>query len=158
MREWILPHLREMNQYHCSFYDSFPIDASSNEPIEHFRPKSRPEFADQAYTWSNLYYCCELCQSSKKESWDEQLLRPDDDAYSFSNFFIYDYTTGQISPNPKASVEDQNRAAVTINLYGLDTQSRRLRRKLVLKQWGDAKQPTEEDFAYRDYISLSRSS
>ena len=105
---------------------------------------------------ANLYYCCELCQSTKKESWDEQLLRPDDDAYSFSNFFIYDYTTGQISPNPKASVEDQNRTAVTIYLYGLDTQSRRLRRKLVLKQCEDAKQPTEDDCAYRDYISLSR--
>jgi len=154
LRDWILPHLREMNQSHCSFCDSFPIEATSNEPIEHFRPKSHPEFAEQAYSWANLYYCCEKCQSSKREKWNEHLLRPDDFEYSFSRYFVYDFTTGQISPNPKATPLDQRRAAVTIELYGLDNASRRRLRRLALKHWGDSKQPDALEFPYRDYIEM----
>jgi len=52
-RDLILPALREMNQRHCSFCDSFPLERQG-EPIEHFRPKSDPRFLHLAYTWTNL--------------------------------------------------------------------------------------------------------
>jgi uncharacterized protein (TIGR02646 family) len=118
-REWILPSLRQMNQEHCSFCDSFPMSTSSKEPIEHFRPKHRNAFPELAYAWTNLYYCCEFCQSCKLSRWDDQLIAPDEPGYSFLRYFICDFTTGEICPNPRASGPDQARAVVTIRLYGL---------------------------------------
>ncbi len=90
VREYLLPELRLMNQGHCSFCDWFPLDVSSNEPIEHFRPKSRDEFLDRAYDWRNLYYCCELCNSTKREQWQEELLAPDAEEYLFETYFEFD--------------------------------------------------------------------
>lgn len=155
-RDHMLPVLREQSQSHCSFCDAFPVDGVSNETIEHFRPKTKSEFYELAYTWSNLYYCCDACQSSKRERWDEQLLCPDAIGYSFSKFFEFDFTTGAIRPNSLASPEDQQRAAVTLELYGLDSPARRRNRRNELEKF--AKTPVGEIvdkfWAYRDFLGL----
>jgi uncharacterized protein (TIGR02646 family) len=98
----------------------------SNETIEHLRPKSK--FPEHAYTWKNLYYCCDACQNAKREEWDEALLCADAEEYSFSRYFEFDFTTGGIKPNSLASEQDRLRAAITVKLYGLDSQSRRRNR------------------------------
>ena len=82
-REWLLPLLRDMTDGHCSFCDSFPLEGQSNEPIEHFRPKSN--FPCLAFEWGNLYYCCEKCQTSKQEEWSEELLAPDPNLSAWIN-------------------------------------------------------------------------
>jgi uncharacterized protein (TIGR02646 family) len=128
VREWILPELRKMNQDHCSFCDSFPIDTSSKEPIEHFRPKHRNAFPHLAYEWTNLYYSCELCQSSKHSQWDEDLLAPDDGSYHFLRYFICDFVTGEILPNPLADENEQRRATTTLRIYGINLTARCERR------------------------------
>ncbi len=128
-REWILPTLREMNDAHCSFCDAFPLEAITNEPIEHFKPKSDPRFHNEAYSWSNLFYSCDFCQGQKREQWDDQLLAPDATEYSFHHFFIFDFTTGAIAPNPTASFDMQERARITIEMYGLDLDPRRRMRR-----------------------------
>ena len=153
-REHLLPPLRKQTQEHCSFCDAFPVEGISNETIEHFRPKSR--FYDQAYTWSNLYYCCDACQNAKREQWDDQLLHADAAEYFFSKYFEYDFTTGEIRPNPLANPEDQQRAAVTVRLYGLDSAARRRNRLNELLQYTKCEPDAiaNEKWAYRDFLGI----
>ncbi len=141
-----------MTAGHCSFCEAFPLEGQSNEPIEHFRPKSK--FHSLAYDWSNLYYCCEKCQSSKGEQWSEDLLAPDAPGYRWSDWFEFDYTTGQLKPNTFAHSTSQERASVTIRLYGLDSSERVRRRILELKKWTHADKQSRniDDFSDRDYL------
>ena len=156
-REIALPVLREMNQGHCSFCDVFPLDDRSSEPIEHFKPKTRPEFHREAFSWDNLFYCCEFCQKTKRERWDTEFppLRPDDPEYLFHRYFRFVYSTGAIEPNPllKASSPDEwERARVTIDFYGLDKPARNRRRLQALRMWSKASGRILDDHPYRDFL------
>ncbi len=152
-RDWILTVLREMNQGHCSFCDAFPLEASTNEPIEHFRPKSKPEFYHLAYSWSNLFYSCPFCQSQKLETWNDLLIAPDDCNYVFHDYFMFDFTTGAISENPKAPQEMQERARCTIDLYGLDSDPRRRYRLVEQDKWKKSVNRDDNAWAYRDFVN-----
>ncbi len=148
----ILPTLREQTQGHCSFCDAFPVGGVSYETVEHFKPKT--QFPENAYTWTNLYYCCDSCQGAKRELWDELLLRPDASDYHFSDYFEFDYTTGEIRPNQLVSEGQKHRAAITITIYGLDGSFRRRNRLLEARRWsrsGEVKPPIDE-YAYRDFL------
>ncbi len=147
-----LPTLMSMSQDHCAFCDAFPCEGVSNNTIEHHKPKGDDRFTGEAYTWENLYYCCNYCQSAKLNQWDDGLLRPDDDDYLHQTYFEFDYTTGQIQPNPVADVLDQYRAEVTICLYDLDHIERRRFRKLELRKWQNASDMPIDLYAYRDYL------
>ena len=153
-RDHLLPALKEQSEGHCSFCDAFPVGGVSNETIEHFRPKSK--FPEHAYTWTNLYYCCDACQNAKREEWDEALLHADGPDYAFSRYFEFDFTTGGIKPNPLATEQDQQRAAITVRLYGLDSPARRRNRLDTAEVF--AKCPPGEiphhRWAYRDYLDL----
>ncbi len=152
-REWILPALREMNQKHCSFCDSFPLERQG-EPIEHFRPKSDPRFLHLAYTWSNLYYCCHGCNLAKQEQWDENLISPDEPGYAFTRYFCFDFVDGRILPNPVADATDQQRARVTISIFKLNQPALCRLRCDELNLW--AKLPAEsrvpDEHAFRDFL------
>ena len=152
-RDWIIDDLFGLTDGHCSFCDRFTVEPES---IEHFKPKSKPEFANLAYSWSNLYFCCGGCQNHKKEKWDERLLRPDDENYSFLKYFNFDFGSGKIFPNPCSSVEDQQRAEVTIEIYGLDSEKRRRFRKTEFRRWSKSTSTEREidDFAYRDFLEI----
>ena len=148
-RDWILPDLAAMTQGHCAFCDRFTVEPES---VEHFRPKSDSRFLHLAYSWENLFFCCGGCQNEKREQWDELLLNPDANDYSFSRYFVFDFTIGSISPNPRASAEDQSKARATIQIYGLDTLQRRRFRRLELKRWLNSKSLSINSFAYRDFV------
>jgi uncharacterized protein (TIGR02646 family) len=152
VRQWCLPILKEMNQSHCAFCDAFPLEDRSKEPIEHFKPKTDSRFYADAYAWDNLYYCCERCQSSKGEQWDDGLIRPDAPDYSFETYFLFDYITGQIKANCRADPDDQVRAEVTIRIYGLDIEERRRARSLELRRWQRSVARRLDDWAYRDFL------
>jgi len=153
-REHILPSLKEQTQKHCSFCDAFPVEGVSIETIEHFRPKST--YPHLAYTWANLYYSCDACQNTKLEQWDEVLLDPDADDYSFAKYFEFDFTTGELNPNKLASNADQVRAATTIRLYGLNSRSRPRLRLNEARKWSrPSDSPSELHlWAYRDYLGI----
>jgi uncharacterized protein (TIGR02646 family) len=154
-RDHMLPTLRAQSEGHCSFCDAFPVDGVSNETIEHFRPKSK--YPGHAYSWTNLYYCCDACQNAKREEWDDGLLHADAPDYLFSRYFEFDFTTGGIRPNPLASEQDQQRAAVTVKLYGLDSPARRRNRldtAAIYSKCPPGEIP-QQRWAYRDYLGLS---
>ena len=150
--EIALPTLMSMTQYHCAFCDAYPVRGVANDTIEHFRPKGDGRFTSEAYTWENLYYCCNYCQSAKLNQWNDGLLRPDADDYLHQTYFEFDFFTGQIKPNPVAKAEDQYRAEVTIRIYGLDHRQRRDNRKRELLLRQRAGDMPIDDFAYRDFL------
>ncbi|MCU0393043.1 MAG: HNH endonuclease [Thermoflexibacter sp.] len=114
----LLPLLKEdMNKSHCTYCDGFPIRSLSKETIDHFRPKS--QFPELAYQWENLFLCCDRCQSEKLENFDNNLLKPDEKEYEFDTYFAINFKTGELIPNPFASVENQEKANITIAMLNL---------------------------------------
>lgn len=150
LNEWLLPHLNEMTQRHCAFCDGFPMNTQSRETIEHFRPKSRTEFQHLAFEWSNLYLCCDVCQSNKRDDWDDDLLAPDEAIYRFERYFECNFLTGEILPNALASERDRRRAEVTIRLYGLNDGNRPSSRRLEIDH--PASSRPLDSRPYRDFI------
>jgi uncharacterized protein (TIGR02646 family) len=113
----IEPILQAMTQNHCAFCDGYPIGALGAQ-IEHFEPVSLcPE---KSYEWDNLFYSCTNCNNHKKDRFDANLLKPDASTYSFLSYFIFDFSTGFIKPNPRKAQESQDSAMKTIDLYGLN--------------------------------------
>lgn len=151
-REWLIDELREMTLSHCAFCDAWPMDDQSLESIEHFRPKHDERFLDLAFTWTNLYYCCDRCQNHKGGQWEDELIAPDEDSYEFEDFFEFDVSTGVISPNRCANSELQKRAEATIRIFGLNEGRRPFRRRHALAQWQNKKVQNIHDTAYRDFI------
>jgi uncharacterized protein (TIGR02646 family) len=152
VRDLIVPALRQMNQEHCCFCDCYPLADRSKEPVEHFRPKM--EFPHLAFTWTNLYYICDACNSTKREQWSltVELLAPDADDYEFGHYFEFDYTNGAIRPLLTADPDQQARADLTIRLYGLDTLARRRYRRQALEQWEDSSKQDIHARSYRVYL------
>lgn len=140
--------LKRQTDAHCSYCDQFPISPPGTETIDHFKPKSR--FPGEAFSWENLYFACNHCQV-RGEEWDEKLLRPDAAEFEFSRYFIWDYTNGELLPNPSATAGDQARAAYTIECFRLNIRHPRWR---IRQQQLRAGQPSMDigQFAYRSFI------
>jgi uncharacterized protein (TIGR02646 family) len=154
-REWILNDLREMTDGHCSFCDAWPIDASSLESIEHFRPKHDERFWNLAFTWTNLYYCCDQCQNIKLGQWEDSLVAPDEPGYEFENYFEFDIGTGRINPNRFADHHIQASAEAVIRIFGLNEGRRPFRRLHALVMWQNCKVQDIEESAYRNFIEAA---
>ncbi len=154
-REIALPVLKAQTRDHCSFCDGFPVGSVSNDTIEHFRPKCADRFPEHAYSWTNLYYCCDQCQSKKREQWDDDLLAPDAEGYTFERYFEFDFTTGEMRPSSSADQDDKRRAQITLKLYGLDSGERRRCRLYMMRLWTNTipERRNLDEFAYRDYLS-----
>lgn len=64
--------LRDDFNYRCAYClwrEQFETGAWRTFPVEHFRPKSRPEFAHLETVYENLYYSCVRCNSAKGSEW-----------------------------------------------------------------------------------------
>lgn len=138
--------LVQMTQYHCAFCDGF-IGAESRETIEHFQPKS--QFPQLAYQWDNLFPCCDVCQSNKGEKFNALLLKPDELTYQFEAYFIANYHTGELEASPSASTTDQERAKITIDLYGLNCNARKVARKREAEKY--FKRTASDDYDLNDF-------
>jgi len=147
VNQLIEDNLKNMTQNHCAFCDIFPL-RQSGRTIEHYRPKSM--FPRESHLWTNLFYCCHSCQE-KGERFDEALLKPDVQAYDFSAFFICEIDGEAIilKPNPRATIPNQDRASITIQIYGLNDFERPEDRYRVLRQFNDSISPVVDEFPYR---------
>lgn len=147
----LLPFLQKMSQNHCAFCDGYPF-SMSKETIEHFRPKSR--YPHLAYTWENLFLCCDACQSAKLEYFSPLLLKPDEIGYSFEDYFQCNFKTGELQPNPTKSWGNQLRALITIRLYNLNNKARCVARLNEADAWmiGKQKNKSLDDYGYRYFI------
>lgn len=141
--------LLEMTKTHCAFCDGL-LGAESRETVEHFRPKS--QFQSLAYQWDNLFPCCDMCQSQKREQFDDGLLKPDETDYAFMRYFVVNFKTGEIEPSPHADEPLQNRAKVTIQIYGLNLPARSSAR---IREWEHFCRDPEaklDDYNYRFFL------
>lgn len=138
---------------HCAFCDSYPLGRSSLTTLEHFRPKSR--YPRLAYVWHNLFPCCNRCQNTKRDRFDRKLLKPDVDDYEFERYFLVNYRTGEIGVNPAANDDDQQRAQITIDLYGLNAHGCPQSRVLEYRKYQDLVVHGNymlDDFSYRFFL------
>jgi uncharacterized protein (TIGR02646 family) len=143
----LLPVLNAMTQNHCAFCDSAPL-VSIGAQIEYFEPVSTTP--EKAYLWENLFYCCQNCNAHKNDAFDDLLLKPDESYYDFSNYFIFDFLTGELSPNPAKTVLEQTRALKTIELYGLNEYERPFIRLREIKRYQNSIDKSDlNDFQFR---------
>jgi uncharacterized protein (TIGR02646 family) len=142
LNQHLLPALKQMTDEHCAYCDGYPLDTICTPTIDHFQPKSK--FPELAFTWDNLFLCCQFCQGSegKADSWNADALKPDQADYQFEKYFYYEYETGRLHPNSSATPDDQHRAEATIKLMGLNKGGRPEARKRDLKR-------PKEDRTYR---------
>jgi uncharacterized protein (TIGR02646 family) len=116
---------------HCAFCDLRPLK-QMGATIEHFKPKSLHPLL--AYFWYNLFPCCSNCQK-KNDAFSRLLLKPDVPNFEFNDYFIYNYSTGELYPNPSANSKNQERAKITRDLYRLNDFERPEERKQVLESY-----------------------
>ena len=147
-----------MTAGHCSYCDGHPLSATSIETVDHFRPKSRPEFYKLVCEWTNLFLTCTACNLAKRERWDEALLRPDDPEYRFERYFEYRFDTGELQPSAAASFDEQQRARRTIDIFQLNRAgacgSRKRMIRYVRRLEGD---DGADDWPYRYLLPLCQS-
>lgn len=131
INQLVFPTLRRMTAGHCAYCDHFELGDGSRETIDHFCPKSL--FPDLAFEWGNLFPACDQCQQYKGEDFHDDLLRPDAPDYRFERYFLFNSRTGMIEVNPRASADDQRRAAHTIAALGFNRGRRPDARKRSFK-------------------------
>ena len=140
-----------MTQAHCAFCDEV-LGTGSRETVEHFRPKSNIQFQSLAYQWDNLFPCCDLCQSQKREQFEEGLLKPDEADFAFARYFVVNFKTGEIEPSPHADQPLQDRAKITIQIYGLNLPTRNNARKREWEHFCRDPEPFLDDYNYRFFL------
>ncbi len=133
----------------CAYCDG-PIGTESRETIDHFRPKGR--FPTLAYAWDNLFAACDVCQINKGEKFDQALLKTDEPGYGYSDYFLTNYRTGALEPAPDKSEEAQNRARVTIQMLGLNSEPRKRARLRELKHFSQDSEASLDDYSYRYFL------
>jgi len=110
--------LSNSSHQHCAFCDGkFTADFAEHFPIEHFYPKI--DAPSKAFEWSNLFPICTVCNSEKGDKFDDMLIKPDAKDYKLHEYFIFNYKTGEIEPNPISPRDKQQKAEVTIRMYNL---------------------------------------
>lgn len=140
--------LKNMTQNHCAFCDIFPLYGYGHT-IEHFEPKGI--VPEKSHLWSNLFYCCNGCQSIKLENFDPYLLKPDSEEYNFDQYFVvtFDREAIFLKPNPRSTLEEQRRTQTTINLYGLNEYDRPIDRYRVWFQNKDKENSIINELPFR---------
>ena len=148
----LISTLVDQSQNHCSYCDHYP-PKKSDKTIDHFKPKGVEAFYHLAYHWENLYYSCADCQLAKGDDFDEALLRPDTEDFSFERYFKVNFSNGEIEINPNASEIDRNRAEVTIRILGLNSDGQPMSRKHSLERYEGmflkGEQIDIDDFSFR---------
>lgn len=111
--------LADMTAHRCSYCDGYPLNATGNDEIDHFRPKSHEAFYALVCAWENLFLICSRCNGAKRDRWEPALLRPDLD-YAFDRYFFFRFDSGALEPAPGITEGDRHRALQTITILELN--------------------------------------
>lgn len=145
--ETIIHQLLLSSQFHCAYCDKFPL-YRSDETIDHFKPKSIYPLG--AYQWSNLFPACDNCQTEKLNKFSSLILKPDELTYDFNTYFIVDFTTYELLPNPKAIKFNRKRANATIEIFKLNEKGHKTSRRHQIERYRGMSSAIDiNDFAYR---------
>lgn len=147
IKKVLLPLLLEVTNRHCAFCDTHPLTPDFHPiSIEHFEPKSkRPE---KAYSWENLFPACDGCTRNKGDRFDEKLLKPDDDSYSFDAHFRIS-GEGWLECKQK---QKKSRASITIDIYKLNRGALVSERKKYIRDFPKLNPENPNDYPFRYLI------
>jgi uncharacterized protein (TIGR02646 family) len=109
-----------MTARRCSYCDGYPLNATGQDEIDHFCPKSHAAFYELVCAWENLFLICSRCNAAKRDRWDPALLRPDDLDYAFDRYFLFRFDSGALEPAPGITEGDRHRALQTIEILELN--------------------------------------
>ncbi|MFK7908241.1 MAG: hypothetical protein AB8B69_24135 [Chitinophagales bacterium] len=143
----IIPILRDLTHSHCSYCDAYPMGPKLENTIDHFRPKEL--FPLLVYVWANLFLCCRNCQKRLTTFNKKLLLKPDKIDFDFHKYFIVNYVTGEIEPNPKASVQEREQATYTINAFRFNEFDRPTCRLEEIMAYDNSNNKNTGDYSYR---------
>jgi len=111
--------LANLTQGHCSFCDGYPF-SMSKQTIEHYFPKA--QFKEKTYEWSNLFICCDKCQSNANRINPFQYtLKPDDEDYSFDEYFWFNAADGKVNVLENIDEAKQKNASNFLIRYGINS-------------------------------------
>ncbi|MDM8552699.1 AAA family ATPase [Desulfobacterales bacterium HSG2] len=147
----LLNELARMTQHHCSFCDENLMGKQYS--VEHFRPQIK--FPLQTFEWENLFLSCPNCKVAKGIKFDEGLLKPDEDDYNFDKYFRIDFSTGILLPNSEESIENEERARITIDTFKLNGYDRPRARLKELRRYRDIDRydaSAIDDYSYRFFL------
>ncbi len=125
--------LLEMTAHRCSYCDGYPLNATGNDEIDHFRPKTHEEFYELVCAWENLFVICSRCNGAKRDQWESALLRPDDLDYAFERYFLYRSDSGALEPAPDITENERRRALRTIEILELNRTDACIARRNTVK-------------------------
>jgi uncharacterized protein (TIGR02646 family) len=148
LNQHLLPTLLQQTNHHCSYCDGYPM-GKGDESIDHFLPKTKPEFYAFVCHWDNLYVSCNHCQLSKDTRVDPLVLRPDETGYAFERYFLYDYINDKIDINPKALPNDQQRAIATHKFFDFDNNKLIIKRRHASDRYKGDTNPILDDYNFR---------
>lgn len=148
LNQHLLPDLMAMTDEHCSYCDDYPFHRGGDS-IDHFCPKSLPAFYELVCDWGNLYIACTHCQAAKGNQYEPDLLRPDEAAFEFKKYFIYDYIQHRLLPNPQASTVEKRRAEVTIRVLDLNYPGMCKSRRHAFQRFTGVEEPFLSDYNFR---------
>ncbi|WP_028524774.1 HNH endonuclease [Runella limosa] len=148
LNQHLLSDLMEMTDKHCSYCDGFPLKRG-DDTIDHFHPKTHPAYYQEVCKWENLYIACKHCQDSKGSQFEIVLLRPDAIDYEFYRFFVYDYNSHILIPNPQASEEEKASAEATIRIFDLNHPSMCVSRRHAFERFRKDEEPFLSDYNFR---------
>lgn len=154
-------YLKKINQEHCSFCDVFPFD-SSKETIEHFRPKN--EYPLQAYDISNLFYCCDKCQSCSNKKYVSNV-KPDHPGYDFDDLFYIDLEYFEVKVIENLEIDNIHlfiKANAFLERYCINSKERIVRRKSIyrnlknykISEYGKPNARLRDEFSFRYIYDL----
>lgn len=72
-KEEVRAALREMYRGCCCYCEG-RVESVSYLHIEHFKPKSK--YKELCYDYANLHYCCEKCNITKGEKYNDKMFSP----------------------------------------------------------------------------------
>jgi uncharacterized protein (TIGR02646 family) len=125
--------LKNLTESHCSFCDGYPLKVTSKETIEHFFPKK--EYPELTYSWNNLFYCCDQCQSyANGDMFSETIIRPDQD-YDFERLFYFDPLDGEIKIIECIETQSMtmfDKAKKILERYGINKNKERLQARQTM--------------------------
>ncbi len=151
----IINALSPMTNNHCSFCDKNNVIKGGDRPtIEHYKPKTRWPLL--SFVWNNLFLCCYQCQEYKNNEFHNELIKPDRISFDFDHYFIIDFATGNLFPNP-AYPQNIPAAQETIRIYGLNEDARPILRKKEVDAFNNTIVSARniENFSYRFFILKS---
>lgn len=85
---YVREDFRECCAY-CLLHEVLAAGAENFE-LDHFRPKSLPEFADHVNDFYNIYYSCHVCNHTKWRKWPSDELTAQ--GYRFIDFCVENFT------------------------------------------------------------------